>query len=91
MRAREDSQRARRVRVFLQANQGHGLGKVRFQKTEQLSSNRNLFLTIQHNASCLQNGVRLVPQTVPTASDELLIEAQLFPLELLLEAMLVLP
>jgi hypothetical protein len=27
-----------------------------------LTVNGNLFLTIQHNGSCLQNGVRQVPQ-----------------------------
>ena len=52
-----------KVRLFSKTSQGHGLGKVRLQETENNSVNRNLFLIKQPNSSCLQNGARNVPHS----------------------------
>lgn len=49
-------------RVFSKPSQGHGLGQVKYHETDlktatrPLRVNGNLFLTIQHNSSYLQNG-----------------------------------
>ena len=53
--------------MLSKTRQGHVLGQVRFQETNlktetQLRVNENLFLMIQQNGFCLQNGVRQVPQ-----------------------------
>lgn len=59
----------------LRTRQGHGLGQVRLQETylnwatQLLTVNGNLFLTIQHNGSCLQNGVMQVLQLTVSQSN----------------------
>lgn len=49
--------------MFSKPSQGHGFEQIRLQEVSSnsvLTVNENLFLIMQHNGSCLQNGVRQV-------------------------------